>query len=276
MVRAAMALVHKLGWDPFFARRSPWFWPLSRVAQRLATLADWPTLDDYARLYAELTAHADVAALRFGPNVDKHETRVDGRVKLGALYDGRIAVHDEVPTRERDWHDLFNMACFATFPRAKRALHLRQFAALQQRVGDDATRLPPARSREQDALTLFDEGGVAVAATPEAAASLAHAEPATLPELLAALEHAGTARTVPFGHAIFEHLVEGLTAPGSGTRVLTMATLPTTDDALLDAVDRGLCAMLRDPACFRSPKEHVHLRFNRMRLLAPDSGAADA
>jgi hypothetical protein len=259
-----MALVHRLGWDPHFVQRSPWFWPLARAAERIARSDDWPRLADFDALHADLAARAGVPALRFGHNVRKQDKRVQGRIVLDALYDGRIAAHGEVPTREGDWHDLFNALCFATFPRAKHALHTRQYQALQRRIGVDARAMPPARTSEQDALTLFDEGGVAIAALPDAARALELATSETLPGTLAELEQSCAARVVPFGHALFEHLVEGLICPGGGTRSVVLNALPHDDAALLDAVDRGLCALLQEPRNFQSPKEHLHVRFNSM------------
>lgn len=263
-----MALCHELGWDPRFTQRSPWLWPLERASRLLAPLADWPQLEQLDALYATLTARLSPAEpLRFVANVRKQDKRFAGRVVVDALYDTRIAVHHEVPTREGDWHDLFNALCFATFPRAKRALHGRQYAALAQRLSGAPAKLPAARTREQDALTLLDEGGVAIAATQDAAAELVHAEPGPLPELLERLERSGRARTVPFGHALFEHLVEGLVPPGGATRVVVLDALPEAPEALLDAVDAGLASMLGDAQQFLTPKEQLHLRFGRMRSL---------
>lgn len=264
-----MALVHRVGWDPRFVERSPWLWPYARAAARLEGLSDFPELAELDALYAELTSGLDPAEpLRFVPNVRKRDRRAGGRIVLDLLYDARIARHREVPTRLHDWHDLFNALCFATFPRAKLALHRRQLAALERRVDEHSTRLPPARTREQDTLTLFDEGGVAIVASPEAAARLRAGDPASLPEQLAQLEDAGQARTVPFGHALAEHLVEGLTCPGGGTRLLVIEPLPTSPEALLDAVDAHLSALLHDASAFCSPAEHLHLRFGRMRAPA--------
>lgn len=260
-----MALRHQLGWDPCFCTRSPWLWPLERAARALRGRPDWPSLAELESLHAELTAgRAPGTALRFVANVRKQDKRARGRVVLDALYDARIALHGEVPTRAGDWHDLFNALCFATFPRAKLALHRRQYAALERRLRDAPPKLPSARTREQDALTLFDEGGVAIAATPDAAAQLADAQPGPLPELLQRLERAGRARTVPFGHALFEHLVEGLVPPGGGTRVIVVDALPESPDALIDVVDLRLSERLLDAQQFQSPKEHLHLRFGRM------------
>jgi hypothetical protein len=252
-----MALVHRVGWDAQFYRRSPWFWPLTAAARVFEGYDDWPTFEQLDAAYSQLTA-ADptLAPLRFAANVRKQDKHVDGRVVLHALYDARITLAGEVPTRERDWHDLLNMLCFATFPRSKRALHARQYACLAARVDPSAKRLPNARTKEQDALTLFDEGGGVLAATPEAAAQLSAATEDACRELVAAR----TLRVVPFGHALFEHLVEGLRVPGGCTQAVVV-TAPLHDEALfLPALDRALCACIGDAERFQSPRDCAQIR----------------
>ena len=78
------------------------------------------------------------------------------------------------------WHDFMNALVWATFPRAKAALHRQQHALYQAWATPGATRLPNARTREQDGLALVDEGGVVILAS-----------------------NAGDL-VVPFGHALFE------------------------------------------------------------------------
>lgn len=263
-----MALVHRVGWEPRFVERSPWFWPVSCAASRFEHCVDWPSTADFDRLYADLTAERAVKALRFGDNVRKQDKRVAGRVNLDALYDARISKHGEVPSRTRDWHDLFNALCFATFPRAKLALHARQYAILEQRVGPDATRLPGARTREQDALTLFDEGGVVVAVDAVAHASLSQlVAPARQDALKAVVARVagepsrvvkawgGHVSVVPFGHALFEHLIEGLRCPGGCTQLIELPNVVLPLPGLIDAVDQRLALTLNDPSRFVSPAQ---------------------
>jgi hypothetical protein len=260
-----MALVHKLGWDPHFMQRSAWFWPLAREAQRFARLPDWPRFADFDALYAQRAAETGAPPLRFADNVRKQDKRgADGCVVLTALYDGRIAVRGEVPTRERDWHDFFNVLCFATFPRAKNALHRRQYAALQGRLTPGTAKLPNARTPEQDALTLFDEGGAVVAATAEAAAVLTTHDCGQ--ETVERLQQQGVARVVPFGHALFEHLVEDLRCPGGCTHVAVVEALPRDPAALVDLVDRCLATALGNPHSFASPRNCSHLRLDTLGI----------
>jgi hypothetical protein len=262
-----MALRHRVGWDPQFVRRSPWFWPLAAVAERFAAHTGWPTHADLDGMYRALcAARPELAALRFTPNVRKRDKRAEGRVRLDQLYDARISVHGEVPTREGDWHDFLNALCFATFPLAKRALHARQYDVLQGRVPAAATRLPSARTREQDALTLFDEGGAVIAADANAYQQLASApEPERGPRLREACD-AGHARVVPFGHALFEHLVEGLRCPGGFTQLIAFDEVALPDAVLLAAVDLKLAQRLADRGAFQTPRAGSHLRLDTLGL----------
>lgn len=269
-----MALVHKVGWVADFARRNPWFWPIELVARRFETRRHWPTREDLAALYAERASRVGAPPLRFAENVRKRDKRADGRVALEALYDARIALRGEVPTRECDWHDFFNALCFATFPRAKHALHARQYAALAARVRPEDTRMPGARTREQDALTLFDEGGAVIVATAEAAQALV--VPGADHDTAAALERAGVARVVPFGHALFEHLVEGLRCPGGLTHIEVVDAIPRDDQALLDFVDHALARALADPRSFASPRQGAPVRLAALGLAPGLSGAQRA
>jgi len=247
-------------------QRSPWFWPLAAAARPFAAHTDWPTRDDLDGMYLAAAAGRGAEPLRFAANVDKAERRKQERVDIERLYDGRIARFGEVPTRERDWHDLLNALCFATFPHAKRALHRRQFAALARRIEPSATRLPNARTREQDALTLFDEGGAVIAARADTLAELASADEHTGTALIARAVAGGHARVVPFGHALFEHLVEGLRCPGGATRMVPIEVRGRDDDALIAEVDSALAALLEDPLQFRAPGDCAQIKLRDLGL----------
>jgi hypothetical protein len=124
-----------------------------------------------------------------------------------------------------------NGLVWATFPRAKRALHARQHRALAARVAERTERLPQTRSREQDALALFDEGGLVVAR-----------------------HSANEESTCVFGHAVYAlaatepHAVQRLTV-----RTAYVAIGGFGED-LLDAVDRAVAVAL-DGGAFAHPDE---------------------
>jgi hypothetical protein len=58
-------------------------------------------------------------------------------------------------------HDLFNALAWMAYPRAKAMINAQHAAILEERGEEEAKRRGP----ERDALTLFDEGGVAVLST---------------------------------------------------------------------------------------------------------------
>ena len=76
----------------------------------------------------------------------------------GLSYEERIYWLGEVETRPGNWHDGFNALVWLSYPRTKAALNARHHQALaQQQAGGAASRGPL-----RDALTQFDECGVAV------------------------------------------------------------------------------------------------------------------
>jgi hypothetical protein len=79
-------------------------------------------------------------------------------------YEQRIHDTGEVATRPDNLHDLFNALAWLAFPRTKAALNARHVAQLPT----DG----PLRGPLRDLLTLFDEGGVIVACTPDACAEV--------------------------------------------------------------------------------------------------------
>ncbi len=252
-----MAIVHRRGWAPRAFEESPWYFPLSTLWSAHAHLSRFPDPAELSAQYRSLTADAPelpsgASALSFVATPPKRRRARRGPVDLSALYEGRIVERGEVPTRLDDWHDFFNALTFCAFPRAKWALHARQFALLRARVAQGAPRLPGARSREQDALALFDEGGIALVVLPEHRDRLSASDPA-FSTTCEALCRAGEARAVPFGHALPEHLVEGLPAPLGTAHLLFFDFRGLENKALIGAVDEALAADLAESRWFGAP-----------------------
>lgn len=173
--------------------RAPVFRAFHDAAARLGPGPAMPTHDEIDRALADLAGVRFVAPLR--------PRRRGAPVEAAELYDARIVERGEVPTRP-GWHDLANALVWTRFPRAKRALHARQLRAITARLTPRATSLPGARTEEQDALAMLDEGGLVVASGT------------ALPrdgDELAALLRGGSAVAHVFGHALLEHVAEGRT-----------------------------------------------------------------
>lgn len=146
-------------------------------------------------------------------------------VDLRESYDGLIALRREVPTRAGDLHDHCNFVVWVAFPRAKRAIHERQLRAKEAWVPAGSTKLPGARTREQDALTLFDEGGV----------------------VLVQDDSGGAPTLFSFGHALLEHFCR------SDTEIAATSMRVVADPCSPDAVDRAIESRVRDPSSFVEP-----------------------
>ena len=254
-MRPLVAVRRGAPFDPEALSRSPLFWPLRRAADALGPLADFP---DVAMLTHMVERVFDGAPpVRFVPAEPRARRHRGGRIAPvidpRTLYDGRIALSREVPTRRHCWHDFMNALVWGTFPRAKYALHARQHRAVAARVEPGATALPPARTRELDALAILDEGGVVVLAD----------EPEPLRERLklaqrGALREAITrsaATAVVFGHAVYESLALGVRPAVLGALVLPQAPREQGHANGIRRVDHALTRALEDPACLRTPDD---------------------
>ncbi len=189
------------------------------LARPLLCCNRWPTLEEYTRLAeGERSARApELSAVRFAPPVPRRRrARPRQAIELADLYDGRVVLRGEVPCLAESYHDLCNVLAWAAFPRSKRAIHARQLQALAALVAPGTERLPNRRSREQDALTLLDEGGSVIVSAPSE-----------------------RPRVVLFGHGLMEHVSFHETAVGSAALTLSIPR-PLHGRALFDAVDREL------------------------------------
>ncbi|EWH12371.1 hypothetical protein DS2_01580 [Catenovulum agarivorans DS-2] len=75
-------------------------------------------------------------------------------------YEGFINQTKQIPTRHDNWHDLFNGLIWGLFPSCKQAIN-------QLHVQDIGQFGLKQRTKQRDALTLFDECGVILAYTDE-------------------------------------------------------------------------------------------------------------
>src|SRR4030095_9673506 len=122
-----------------------------RAAAPFRSATDWPPVSSWIAAFGPRAAPVRFGAAQPRPRRRRRAARV------GELYDASIVRLQVVPSRPRNWHDFLNALVWATFPRAKAALHERQHAAIAPRVAPGATRLPDRRTRELDALAMLDE-----------------------------------------------------------------------------------------------------------------------
>ena len=157
----------------------------------------------------ELNALAGAAALSGGGEPIRFVPPAASSAGRSVPYEVRIFETGEVQTRPDNWHDLFNALVWLAFPKTKAVLNRHHHAEIRARQGH------PQRGTARDVLTLFDEGGIVVAAAD-----------AELPPLLCdgrwkqlfwerRADVLRSMRFCVFGHAIHEKALEpyrGVTA----------------------------------------------------------------
>ncbi len=217
------------------------------MCAELGAFEVWPTTAEYSELVRRVRAQRglELPELGFAPMQKKPRRQKRGPVVLEELYDGSIALRGQVQCLNESYHDLFNAIVFAALPCAKHALHIRQFRALRERVIPGSLRLPEVRTREQDALTVFDEGGsVVVVDSSTYGLMMASCEPI-------ALDDVPGSELVTFGHALLEHAFYGQYELRSCAVLLVKSALDNSP--LLPWVDERLAARLADLSCFQAP-----------------------
>jgi hypothetical protein len=244
-MRPLVVVRRATAFDPRFIQRDDLFRSIEPAYRRLGAHDDFPDVTSLGRVFEGDGPVTFVSA--------EPRRRRGAPVDVSALYDARIAVAREVPTRARCWHDLMNALVWGTFPEAKRALHARQHDAIARRVVPGARGLPP-RTRELDALALVDEGGVVLLATePESVSrTLAARRPGALGSLLAS----GAAELFVFGHAVYESLALGAEPAIVAAFVAGVGAGPA---AATGAADHALARALANPCRFLTPRELVRV-----------------
>jgi hypothetical protein len=251
-------LVPRSDWDAGFVAGHPAHAVLGPAAACFSRCSEWPAPSTWrTQLEAGGCAHALFAAsgvpISFAPSPPK--TRARRRrapVDVAAIYDERIYVRGEVPSRAASWHDFLNMLVWATFPASKRALNARQRAALRAHVEDGAPRIPGSRTREQDALSMLDEGGVLVLvagsdATVYAALTEANADAMNVHVA------ARRAAVLAFGHALHEHLLSTDAPVRALALPLDVTALPRDRAAQVTLADAELASGLASGALLSGP-----------------------
>ena len=201
--------------SPRFAPRDwledPLFRGHDEALTALLEFDTWPSANELHAALSALVERGLGGPMRFRAQVLHEPLR----------YEAAIVTAREVPTRDASPHDLLNALIWATFPRAKFALHRRFHEAEQLRT-------VPGRTRFQDRLALLDEG--AVLRSPDG----------------------NVQRAVVFGHAILEHRIGGSNAARAELFELTSMQSAPTPAIIDEAFATTLCGW-PDPAPPRIP-----------------------
>lgn len=223
--------------------QAPVFEPLRPLLERLAP-DRFPTHEELNALAGGVTTARGVPVRFVDPRAHTDSER--------RCYELRVAQTGEVETRGGNWHDLFNALAWITYPRAKASINAQHTAILEEGGEAEARNRGPAR----DALTLFDEGGVAIASdAPQLLRLVADFQ---WKELFweRRAEAASRMRFLAFGHACYEQSL----APYIGMVAKTVF-LPVDElffmlpvELQVAKADEMLAAHFAQPSRFPSPR----------------------
>ncbi len=245
-------------WDPRFAERLPrHFAPLVDRAEPFTSLPEWPAIELWNRLLPDdpRRTNAQGAPLRFEIQTARPAPRRRREaLSRDCLYEATVYTRGVVPSRTGSWHDFFNMLVWAAFPRSRRALNARHYRCLERWVPERFERLPNARLREQDALSMLDEGSVLLVCAASRADAIHDVIARGDHPALHAFIREGAARALIFGHALYEHLVASDAIVRAAPVVLsTEASIARNPAALRDLADELFAQALEDPRNFTEP-----------------------
>lgn len=207
---------------PPFAHLTPWLEKLSGP--------DWPDLATLNRAAAQQNLlNASGLPLQFAL-----QTRHCGQHD----YEAGIHTTGLVPSRARNWHDLFNALTWLAFPQTKATLNALHCTTLQPGINRTAT---------SDAATLFDESGLVLTGDNDSLIQLLidrRWQEALVDRRADWLQ----VRAYVFGHAVLEKLLTPW--PGITAKCLFVKTPANTALASLDTTIAGIWrqAEIHDPA----------------------------
>jgi len=232
-------------WNTDWLTRSHMFAPLRPVAAGLPAIG-WPDLDllnALAEDQGRRIVNAQGMRVRFVPQAPKSKS-------FEAAFEPRTYLGGEVQVRAFNWHDLFNALVWMTFPTTKAVINARHYESM---VRAGRGNRPPQR----DALSLFDEDGMAVVSSDAELLELVRGF--RWKELFWHRRDAVKARMrfCVFGHALFSKALQpfvGLTGKGVLLQV-PGAFLELAQAAQLAELDRLLAMHIWDRERFRHGRE---------------------
>jgi hypothetical protein len=218
--------------------RAPWFNTVCSQAEKFAEFP--PSLLELNQAISAPICNAQQQALRF---IEQAE------LPPNTAYEAHIFATGAVPTR-RNLHDAFNALVWLNFPHSKAQLNALQAAEIQ------AHGVGQSRGRVRDALTIFDESVLLLAAPKTEAEQLHKAlQQHDWQHVFVRNRTAWGRSIVPFifGHALLEKMCAPYLNLTAKTVVLSMADEFFTQTlnsqiALLDAASCAWLKALRSPA----------------------------
>jgi hypothetical protein len=169
----------------------------------------------------------------------------------GVAYERHIYETGQVPTRERNWHDLFNALAWCRWPLLKAAMN----AAHYRQLGEQGPEHGSDRGPGRDALTLLDESGaLVIARNRNVLQTLARRDWQPAFQLLRCAWQTDV-RVVLCGHALLEKSLAPYKAMTAHALLLLLDAPSLRDEAPLQQVDAALADRLSADELCASPAD---------------------
>jgi Protein of unknown function (DUF3025) len=187
----------------------------------LERFTDWPRPEQYDELAQLVPGRGSPADTRLPRFVTESRDAVR---RLGG-YEQHVAQLSAVPTRPGSWHDLFNMAVWAHFPKLRWALNSLH---VDPNVGPKDPR--NGRAPAQNLAATFDEAGMLVVS--ESRSVLAELQALRFKRAFwdRRAELLETTRFWLVGHGMFESLLTPHPGLSARSLLLHVPALPAADD----------------------------------------------
>jgi hypothetical protein len=233
-------------WFADWCRKAPYAWLHERFVSAIECLAAWPKPETYDELARAVPQPA-------GTELPRFVAQAREALRQSGGYEQHVARERAVPTRERSWHDFFNMAVWAHFPRVRWALN-------SIHVDGSLGPIDPRNGRapQQNVASQLDESGLIVASSDRQLLRglrelrFKHVFWERRAELLA------TTRFFIIGHGTLESLLTPHLGLASKALLLDLPRPPCSydDDELRHGIDGRVAAIIagwRDAAPLLDP-----------------------
>lgn len=238
-------------WEPEKLYQSQLFDPIVPMLEELLSQEQWPSVEEMDDAFFGIEN-------RFSSLADAIIKLVPQDEKAGSFeqhYAPRIFLKGEIQTREQNWHDFFQAATWACFPKTKVSINALHYPAAKNRHEQQLAK--GSRTPLENALSQFDECGVIVYSTNEELLNnvrqfdwveLFWNQRQTLKDNFAC---------ITYGHAIYEKAINpyvGLTAKAILLPVEPgIFQLPLQQR--LTELDQRVATLFNEPVQIKSPKD---------------------
>lgn len=239
-------------WDANFVSFSPIFLPLKFWADYFLKFKNaWPELKDYQALLASLGSPITTLSGEALKIVEQ-----EGKPgHFHEYYAPRIYLTGEIQTRTENWHDFFQFLTWFMFPKTKAVINSIHVPAAQERI-DSKVDLGH-RSKIENMLSLFDEGGAVILCSDETLLQLIRDFKWKTLFCSRRSELKGKLKFVTFGHALYEKGLSPYVGMTANTILLKVdaALLSASNQEQLDFIDTQLAQLFVDGSRYTKPKD---------------------